>query len=56
MQAALREEFGVEARLIEGHDGVFDVILDGETIFCKFEEMRFPRKEEIMEAIKKLRQ
>jgi selenoprotein W-related protein len=41
----------LEARLIKGSGGVFEVVLDGRTIFSKKELGRFPETQEILEQI-----
>ena len=46
--AAIREAKGVEAELVKGDDGVFDVVADGERIFSKHEAGRFPDPDEIL--------
>ena len=51
MADALKESLGVEAELIEGSGGVFDVKLDGKLIFSKDERGRFPEHEEIIGLI-----
>ena len=44
----LREAFGVEATLVEGSNGIFDVIVDGKLVFSKRETGRFPDPGEIV--------
>lgn len=43
---------GVESELIRGGNGVFDVVVDGRTIFSKDSTGRFPEDEEILSALK----
>jgi len=43
----VREAFGVEPRITKGSTGSFDVFVNGELIFSKFEEDRFPKIDEI---------
>jgi len=45
---------GVEAQLIKGKDGVFDVVANGNLIFSKHETGRFPEESEIVEALRSL--
>ena len=52
MADELREAFGIEAALTEGSSGSFDVFVNGELVFSKFEEGRFPGIDEISEIIK----
>jgi selT/selW/selH-like putative selenoprotein len=49
---ALRDEFGVEAELIKGSGGVFDVKVDGQLLFSKHEQDRFPDNDEVIGLIK----
>ncbi len=44
----MRETFGVEAKLIAGGNGIFDVVVDGKPVFSKFEAGRFPDPGEIV--------
>ena len=53
MAAALKGAFGVEAELIEGSGGIFDVAVDNDVIFSKKKEGRFPTDEEIINLIRK---
>jgi selT/selW/selH-like putative selenoprotein len=41
----------VEPRLIRGKGGIFDVKVDGETIFSKHDQGRFPEEGEVLERI-----
>jgi selenoprotein W-related protein len=41
----------VEPRLIRGSGGVFEVVMDGETIFSKRQQGRFPEESEVLEKI-----
>jgi selT/selW/selH-like putative selenoprotein len=47
LAASIEKEFGVEAELIRGRSGVFDVRLDGELIFSKHHLNRFPEPGEV---------
>jgi len=42
----------VEANLIKSGGGVFEVVADGNLIFSKKKEHRFPEHEEILEKLK----
>jgi selT/selW/selH-like putative selenoprotein len=53
LQATLKEKFGVEAKLIAGGGGIFEVKLDGKVIFDKFSVGRFPEEQEIVDKIEK---
>jgi len=52
LAAAIREEFGVDARLLKGDSGVFDVVVDGRSVFSKHEVGRFPEEAEILAALR----
>lgn len=54
LAAKIAEELGIEAELIKGAAGVFDVIADDTVVFCKVEEQRFPQDIEIIEALRRL--
>jgi selenoprotein W-related protein len=47
----LNKEFGIEAKLIEGKTGGFDVFINDELIFSKYEVGRFPNLGEIVQKI-----
>lgn len=47
MAAEISDQFGHEPELIEGGKGIFDVVVDGATIFSKFDVDRFPEDGEI---------
>ena len=51
LAAAIAQKLGVEAELIEGTNGVFDVIRDGELIFSKHKTGRFPEDDEVLKAL-----
>jgi len=51
LAAAIRESTGVEAELIQGSGGVFDVEVDDKKIFSKHDVLRFPTNEEILEQL-----
>ncbi len=51
MAAAIREETGVDSELVKGGGGVFDVFVDGELIFSKKSEGRFPDHGEILRQL-----
>ena len=48
----IKEEFSISPELIAGSNGVYDVNLDGKTIFSKDQKNRFPENDEIIELIK----
>ena len=55
MAASLKQRFGVDAELIRGKDGVFDVRVDGKLVFSKHELGRFPEPGEVEKALGKLK-
>lgn len=52
MAAAISNEFGIEAELIKGKDGIFDVVVDGKLIYSKHQTKRFPENEEILSILR----
>ena len=52
LAAELRDAFGIEARLIKGRGGIFDVIVDGHRVFSKHETYRFPDDGEVTDLIR----
>lgn len=42
----------MKTELIKGDNGVFDVVADGDLVFSKHEEGRFPSDDEIVDALK----
>ena len=52
MAAAIRDEFDVEAELVKGDNGIFDVVIDGRNIFSKHEVGRFPENDEVLALLK----
>ena len=52
MAATIDREFGVQPQLIEGSGGVFDVKIDGQLIFSKHDQGRFPQHDEIVDLIR----
>lgn len=50
----MSEELGVEAQLIKGDNGVFDVFANGKLIFSKDATGRYPDEHEIVEALRSL--
>ncbi|MEE8543972.1 MAG: Rdx family protein [Gammaproteobacteria bacterium] len=54
LAAKISEDLGIEASLIKGVAGVFEVIADDTVVFSKLEEQRFPQDIEIIEALRQL--
>ena len=42
----------LEPELIEGGNGIFDVVADGKMIFSKYEQSRFPEPAEVIDALR----
>ncbi len=53
MAAAISEKTGVQAKLVVGVRGVFDVVADGALIYSKHQTGRFPEDAEILKALGK---
>jgi selT/selW/selH-like putative selenoprotein len=47
----LKKETGIDAKLVAGTVGQFDVIVDGKLLFSKQKEGRFPQEEEILRSL-----
>ena len=52
LAAEIKQAFGVDAKLVEGTNGVFDVVVDDATVFSKHAEQRFPEPGEIVDAMR----
>ena len=48
----MRQAFSVEATLVPGSNGIFDVIVDDKKVFSKHETGRFPEPGEIVSQLK----
>lgn len=55
MAAELKQAFGVQAKLVEGSGGVFDVTADGKLVYSKHDTGRFPDDGEVAEIIQKMK-
>lgn len=51
MSDQLKQKFDAKVTLQRGHSGIYDVAVDGKTIFCKDELGRFPEEDEIVDII-----
>jgi selT/selW/selH-like putative selenoprotein len=49
---AVKKEYDIEPVLIKSRGGVFEVEVDGDLIFSKKKEFRFPENSEILELLK----
>ena len=52
MAAELKQEFGIDSKLIEGEGGVFDVKANGRLIYTKAKTFSFPEPGEITKLIR----
>jgi selT/selW/selH-like putative selenoprotein len=52
LAAELKESFEVEAELLSGERGDFEVVVDGEKVFSKKILSRFPEQGEITQLIR----
>ena len=48
----ISRELGVEAELVRGERGAFDVVVDGRTIYSKASTHRFPTADEIIRTLR----
>jgi selT/selW/selH-like putative selenoprotein len=49
---AIRQKYAdVQTNLITGSGGIFDVVIDGEKVFSKWDTGRFPENREILAKI-----
>ena len=51
MAAKIKDAFDVDSELIEGSNGIFDILVDGAMIFSKGEAGRFPEHDEVLDAL-----
>jgi selT/selW/selH-like putative selenoprotein len=51
LAAELKQERGIDAKLIKGSGGQFEIVLDGQLIFSKKALGRFPEPNEILDKI-----
>ena len=52
MAAAISTDLGIETELIRGGKGIFDVVVDGEKIYSKYETGSFPEDEEVLSLLR----
>ncbi len=48
----MEKEFGIEAKLIAGSGGVFDVFVDGILVYSRSKTGRFPNPGELVEKLR----
>ena len=54
LAASIKQVLGVDTELMVGARGQFDVVADGERIFSKQQEQRFPEPDEIIGVLRSL--
>jgi len=52
LAAELKEAFGVDATLLAEGKGIFDVVVDGDLLYSKYETHRFPESGEVTGLIR----
>ena len=53
LAAKIKERFGLEAGLVRGSGGVFEVSIDAKLVYSKKQTGQFPEDRDIFEAIQK---
>ena len=53
LAAELKRDLGVDAELVAGSNGIFDVIVDGKKIYSRYDTGAFPAEGEIVSLLKK---
>ena len=51
MQAAIKDKYGLTAALDEGVGGIFEIFIDGKSVYSNQTTYRFPENEEIFAKI-----
>ncbi|MGZ5090489.1 MAG: SelT/SelW/SelH family protein [Burkholderiales bacterium] len=54
LAAEISEQMGIQAELIQGSGGIFDVTADGAVIYSKHRTGRFPENAEVLQALRTL--
>jgi selT/selW/selH-like putative selenoprotein len=52
LAAELNQGLGIDARLVAGSKGIFDVLLDGELIYSKAQTGRFPLSGDVLATLR----
>jgi selT/selW/selH-like putative selenoprotein len=55
LQAAIKDKYGITAALKEGAGGIFEVFIDGTSVYSNQSTYRFPTDEEIFAKIDALK-
>jgi len=51
LASEIKNKYGVDAELVKGVQGIFDVYVDGKRVFSRHEEKRFPEPQDIFDKI-----
>jgi len=51
LQAAIKDKYGITATLIEGAGGIFEVFIEGKSVYSNQTTYRFPENEEIFAQV-----
>jgi selenoprotein W-related protein len=51
LASEIKNKYGVDAELVKGVKGIFDVYVDGKPVFSRYEEKRFPEPKDIFDRI-----
>jgi len=51
LASEIKNKYGVDADLVPGVKGIFDVHVDGKLVFSRYEEKRFPEPQDIFDRI-----
>ena len=51
LAAAIQKRTGIDAKLVEGAGGIFDVFVDGKLVFSKQKTGRFPEHDEVLKQM-----
>lgn len=51
MAAEIKKKYGVDAELVKGKGGAFEVSQDGKLLFSKKKEHRFPEAAEVFDKV-----
>lgn len=52
MAAELEQDLGVKPELVEGSRGIFDVSVDGQLVYSKYDTHRFPDDGEVSRLLR----
>jgi selT/selW/selH-like putative selenoprotein len=51
LQAAIKDKYGITAQLVEGAGGIFEVFIDGKSVYSNQTTYRFPEPEEVFAKV-----